>query len=210
MDLVKIKQILFDEMFDKIAWSGEKSGKYYHGERVAKLALTLKKYILPDDDGSHDDIITVAGWFHDISNGEENHALVGAEKTKVLLGEYCTEYEMREIYDIMYRHDDRFSDRAEFSVYAKLQQDADHFDHFGTYNIWMGFVRRATRGGTIIEAIEGLKECQKEFEVYREQFNFGISTKIFDDRIEFFNDFVDRFSIEGIGGIWNEEKLCGE
>ena len=99
MDLEKIKQILFCEMHDKVTWLGEKSGKYYHGERVAELALTLKSYILPDDDGKHDDIIKVAGWFHDIMNGTgtDNHALTGAEKTKILLAEHCSEYEIREI-----------------------------------------------------------------------------------------------------------------
>ena len=205
MDLVKIKQILFDEMYEKVQWTGEKSGKYYHGERVAKLALTLKKYILPDDN-SHDDIIAAAGWFHDVMNGEENHTLAGAERTKILLAEHCSEWEMQEIYDIIYRHDERIADRNSFSVYAKIQQDADFLDHLGTYDIWTRFLRVSRNRATIVEAIDGMKEWQQELDTkYEDVLNFDISKRIYREKTEFHRYFTERFSVEGTGGIWNEE-----
>ena len=208
MNLVKIRQILFDEMYEKVQWSGEKSGKYYHGKRVAKLALTLKKNILPNDGDSHDDIITVAGWFHDVMNGTDGHALAGAERTKILLSEHCSEYEMQEIYDIIYRHDDRHSDRNSFSVYAKIQQDADHLDHFGAHDIWARFVTLSLNSRTIAEVIEYVKEWQKSVGTrFEEELNFDISKKIHREKAEFFHSFAERFITEGTGKIWNKDII---
>jgi len=82
MDLEKIKQIAFDEMSEKVHWSGEKGQKLYHGERVAKLALALKKYILPNDSGKHNDIMTVAAWFHDNMHGEKKSRFIRSGKSK--------------------------------------------------------------------------------------------------------------------------------
>ena len=206
MNLTKIKQIAFNEISEKICWSGEKSEKYYHGERVAKLALTLREYILPGDD-SRDDIITVAGWFHDCAHGQDNHALAGAERAKILLAGHCSDDELREIYDIMYRHDDRDSDRALFSDYAKLQQDADHLDHFGTYIIWRNFVHASTVGRNIIEEIADLKEMQERMPEWGSGLNFDISRKIYREKSEFYDMFTERFSVEGTGGIWNENII---
>lgn len=210
MDLVKIKQIVFDEMSEKVHWSGEKGGKYYHGERVAKLALSLKKYILPNDSGDHDDIIRVAAWFHDCMHGESgnDHALTGAERAKILLANYCSENEMREIYDIMYRHDDRHSNRDVFSVYTKIQQDADHLDHIGMNMIWNEFLCSQYNGKNVYETIEKLKDMQNLFSTVTEaELNFDISKRICRERIEFSRLFVERFSIEGIGGLYNGENL---
>ena len=210
MDLIKIKQILHDEMFEKVSWTGEKSGKYYHGERVAELALNLKEYIQPGDNG-HDDIIRVAGWFHDVKNGEDNHALIGAERMKILLAEHCTESELAQIYEIIYRHDDRMADRDEFSLYAKIQQDADFLDHFGTYDIWQAFIIAGIGARTIFEEIARLKEwTPKLVEEYESLLNFDISKKIYREKVEFRRDFLERFEIEAMGGIFNEKIVSGE
>ena len=208
MDLVKIKQIAFDEMSEKVHWSGEKGYKLYHGERVAKLALALKKYILTNDSGEYDDIMTVAAWFHDNMHGEKEHSLAGAERAKILLTDYCSEYEMREIYDIIYRHDDRHSNRDEFSVYTKIQQDADHLDHIGASMIWTEFLYALHNRKNIFETIEKLEDMQNMFSTGTEaELNFDISKKICRERIEFSRLFLERFRIEGTGGIYNVENL---
>jgi uncharacterized protein len=210
MDLIKIKQVLYDEMFGKIDWRGEKSGKYYHGERVAELVLKLKRYIMPDD-GGHDDILKVAAWFHDVTNGRENHALTGAERTKILLAEHCSEDEIKKIYEIIYKHDDRTSDRNEFSVYAKIQQDADWLDHFGTYDIWQAFIMSVKDGNNIIEQIEDMKKWQIEIETkYESLLNFDISKKVYKEKAKFRRNFLERFEVEAMGGIWNEKIIIGE
>ena len=207
MDLVKIKQVAFDEIAGKMSWRKEKSEKYYHGERVAKLALTLREYIL--DNSEHDDIIKVAAWFHDCMHGTDNHGLDGAERAKELLAEHCSEYEMREIYDIIYRHDDRLSDRNEFSVYAKIQQDADFLDHFGTREIWAHFLIAGHSAKSIGEMLEELKEWRKWHEELltrvENEYNFDISKKIIREKLDFTRLFFERFSVEGTGGIWDEK-----
>jgi len=207
MNLTPIKQIAFDAIYEKISWYGEKSGKYYHGERVAKLALTLRKYILPDKN-THDDIITVAAWFHDILNGEHDHSLAGAEKTKILLAGHCTEYETQETYDIIYRHDERIADRDSFSVYAKIHQDADFLDHLGSFGIWQLFLDVPRRGRNIIETIEDMKKWLTDLETkYEYVLNFDVSKKIYREKVKFFRLFTERFSVEGTGGLWGENDI---
>ena len=205
MDLVKINQIAFDEMSEKVHWSGEKGYKYYHGKRVAKLALELKKYILPDDSGEHDDIMTISGWFHDCMYDEKEHHIAGAERAKILLANYCSEYELREIYDIIYRHGGR-SDSGD-SVYAQILQDADHIDHLGASMIWTEFLYALHNGKDIFETIAKMKEVQKIFGGTEAGLNFDISKKIRRERIEFSRLFIERFNVEGTGRIWSEKIL---
>lgn len=208
MDLVAIKQIAFDYMGNKSSHSWkEKGNKYYHGERVAKLIITLRQYILPGDD-SHDEILTVAAWFHDIMNGVENHAEEGARKTREVLAEYCSGYEIDEICKIISVHDDRYSDRNLFSDYIKLHQDADHLDHFGTFDVWMKFLHAIHCEDSIIDVIEWFQTTRRnQDKQYRNELNFEISQRIYDEKSEFVNSFGDRLGVEGTGGIWNEKEL---
>jgi uncharacterized protein len=208
MDLVAIKQLAFYYMGNKSSHSWKETGnKYYHGERVSKLIITLRQNILPNDD-SHDEILMVASWFHDIMNGIENHAEEGARRAREVLVEYCSEYEMDEIFKIISVHDDRHSDRSLFSDYIKLHQDADHLDHFGTFDVWTEFLHAIHHKRTIIEVIDWFQITRKtQDEHYRNELNFEISKKIYDEKSEFVNSFGNRLSVEGVGGIWNEKEL---
>lgn len=208
MDLVAIKQLAFDYMGNKSSHSWkEKGNKYYHGERVAKLIITLRQFVLPNNE-SHDEILTVAAWFHDIMNGVENHAKEGARKTRDVLSKYCSEYEIDEICKIISVHDDRYSDRSLFSDYIKLHQDADHLDHFGTFDVWTEFLHAIHHDRTIIDVIEWFQTTRRSQDKhYRNELNFEISRKIYDEKSEFVNSFGERFSVEGVGNIWNEKEL---
>lgn len=208
MDLIAIKQLAFEEMGNKSSHSWkEKGNKYYHGERVAKLIITLRKYILPYDD-SYDEILTVAAWFHDIMNGIEDHAKEGAKKTREVLAGYCSEYEIEEICKIISVHDDRYSDRSLFSDYTKLHQDADHLDHFGTFDVWMEFIHAVHHNRTIIDVIEWFQTTRRDQDKhYRNELNFEISKRIYDEKSEFVKSFGERLSVEGVGGIWNDKEL---
>lgn len=211
MDLVKIKSLAYELMGNKSShdWK-EKGNKYYHGERVSKLVLKLRKYILPNDD-SHDDILTAAALFHDIMNGDENHGEEGAKRTREILSEHCTEYELDEICSIINVHDDRSSDHILFSDYIKLHQDADHLDHFGTYDVWMEFLYAIKHDMTITDVIDWFQNTRRNKDKqYKEELNFKISKKILDEKCEFVHYFGDRLSVEGIGGIWNEIKIMND
>lgn len=205
MDLTAIKEVAFEQLGNRSShpWK-ERGNKYYHGERVAKLAIKLRRYIIPGDE-SHDDILTVAAWFHDIMNGAENHAEEGAKKTRELLAGYCSQYETEEICRIIAVHDDRHSDRSLFPDYVKLHQDADHLDHFGTFDIWIRFFYAAHHDETINEVVDWFKSTYiDEIDKYREELNFEISKKIYDEKSEFVRNFSNRMSIECDGGIWDE------
>jgi HD superfamily phosphodiesterase len=208
MDLIAIKKLAFDILGDTNShpWK-EKGNKYYHGERVASLVLQLRKIILPEDE-SRDDILTVAAWFHDVMNGQEDHARKGANKTREILSGYCTEKELNSICEIIAVHDDRNTGRDTYSDYIKLQQDADLLDHFGTFDIFNGFLYSVPHNQTILDVLDWIENYRPtEDERYRNELNFNISKKIYDEKSSFVKRFGDRFKVEVTGGIWNLDKI---
>jgi len=206
MDMKLIKETAFEIMGNKSSHEfKEKGNKFYHGERVAALAMKLRKLVLPDDD-SHDEIMTVAAWFHDIMNGNDDHERKGAIKTRGVLSPYCTNEELNEICGMISVHDDRHSGRDTFSAYIKLHQDADHLDHFGTFDVWMSFIYAVPHHQTINDVKTWLLEKRPaENGKYRNELNFEVSRRIFDEKMEFLKYFSNRFGVEMSGGIWNED-----
>ena len=57
----------------------EPGNKFDHGIRTAKLAERLRTEICPDDTSVNPDVLTVAAWFHDLCNGQEDHENAGAD-----------------------------------------------------------------------------------------------------------------------------------
>lgn len=208
MDLEAIKKLAFDLMGNRNSHSWkEKGNKYYHGERVAVLALKLRKVILPEDE-SHDEILTVAAWFHDVANGKEEHARLGAEKVREVLASYCSEEELDAICDIISVHDDRYNGRETYSDYIKLQQDADLLDHIGTYDLWSHITYSITHDLPITESINWLHEARPtQDEQFRRELNYEVSRRIYDEKSDFVKYCGNRFKVEGYGGIWKEEEI---
>jgi hypothetical protein len=61
MDLQSIKLTMEKLMKNRFQHPDRGKGDaFYHSERVAKLSVSLRKIIFPNDD-SHDEILTVAG-----------------------------------------------------------------------------------------------------------------------------------------------------
>lgn len=207
MDLTAIKQIAFAEMGDKRSHPfKERGNKYTHGERVAKLAVRLRQLLFPEN-SELDDILTIAAWFHDICNGVDNHTELGAERTRELLTPYCTAEELEQICAIIAVHDDRKMVKT-YPDIIKLHQDADHLDHFGTFDVWICFQYAPPHDQTIDDAREWMRNVrQTENKQYRSELNFELSRRIFDEKAEFLQAFTERFAIESTGGIWNEELL---
>jgi uncharacterized protein len=208
MDLQAIRKIAYEILGSKKSHPWKEAGnKYYHGERVANLVITLRKHIFPDDH-SHDDILAAAALFHDILNGSERHAEEGSKTVREILSGYCTEYELGEICGIISVHDDRTSDYGNYSEYIKLHQDADHLDHFGTFDVWLEIIYSVNHDQSILDAVDWFKNIRmKESVKYRSELNYDISKKIFDEKDRFVSYFGQRLGVEGSGGIWNEEEL---
>lgn len=186
--------------------SNEKGEKFFHGQRVATLALTLRRRLYPDD-SSHDEILTAAAWFHDILNGETDHSLRGAERVRELLAPHCNADELDEICAIIRVHDDR-SPALAYSRYVQLHQDADHLDHFGVYDVWRAFIYAIPHEQTMPETLEWMaRERPKLNERFRKELHFELSKRIFDEKMDFLDQFTKRFEVECSGGIWDAERL---
>lgn len=211
MDLTQIKKIASEQMENERShpWK-ERGNKYYHGERTAKLAVTLRSLIFPED-SSHDGILTVAAWFHDIANGVDEHGIKGAEKTRELIFNLCSPAELDEICGIIAVHDDRSSDRTLFSDWAKLHQDADFLDHVGTYDVWMNFLYAVPHEKTINEISDYMvNERPEVIARCRKELNYELSRVIYDEKAEYQKSFTDRFSVELSGQIWKLEEIVSK
>jgi hypothetical protein len=174
---------------------------YHHCVRVAKLTVTLRKLILPDDD-SHDDILTAAGLCHDLAKGMPEHARYGAALAREALAGLCTAGELDEVCGIINLHADR--GHSEYSNWVKLHQDADHIDHLGTYFIWFTFAHRAWRHeGDIAEIARWQVQKQyKNREPWLDELNFEISREIGAEKFDFQTAFFERMRAEANGDIW--------
>lgn len=207
-NLERIRQIAVEQMKERKSheWK-ERGNKFYHGERVARLALTLRDILFPGDD-SQDDILTVAAWFHDIRNGEKNHSQLGAELTRELLNGLCAPEELDTICGIIEIHDDRKCDRERVSTLAKLHQDADNLDHFGTFEIWSKFIYVISHDMNMSDAVASFLNGRcKKTGIYRAELNFELSRRIFDEKTAFMYRFMDRLAAESSGEIWNIDRI---
>ena len=207
MELSQIKQIIHAEMSDKRSAPYKEIGdKYTHGERTATLALRLRQLIFPDK-SNYDRILTVAAWFHDIRNGAANHCVLGAQHTKELLVNHIEAEELNQICHIIAVHDDR-NPNANYPDIIKIHQDADHLDHFGTLDIWRCAAHTPGQDRTLKDTMEFFHDVRPtESAKWRSELHFDISKRIYDDRERYMQSFIERLTIEGAGGIWNEEMI---
>lgn len=205
MDLQLIKQRAFQHLGKRKAHRHREVGFiYYHGARVAKLVINLRKLVLPGD-SSKDEILQAAAYFHDVAKGIEPHAKYGAVLVQELLQDLCTESELKEISDLIACHAMR--KKRQYNVYEMLLQDADLLDHFGTIDIWMSFCYCAIDDESIEYSIEFYDTEFKELaDKNRSLLNFEVSEQIFDEKLAFENSFMERLAIENRGDIVGFDK----
>ena len=213
MNLNIIAKIVSDEMAHKRSRKWNEIGdKYFHGQRVAKLAVRLRELIFPQLTDK-DDILTVAAWFHDICNGHPKfhkiHGKKGAELVRELLANHCTAAELDEICAIIAAHDDRITESDSLSL--KLQQDADHLDHFGADEILEECSYTAVHELSRIATITELqRRIEDKGEIWRNQLHFKLSRRIFDEKHAFVGAFIERYMVEIAGEIRDEARLLSE
>lgn len=195
-----IKDICITEMRNSSSHPfKEKGNKYYHGQRVAKIIEQLCKIIKY---GDNTDILTVSAWFHDICNGSENHEVLGADKTCILLKEYCSEYELSSIRTLISTHDSR--KKPELSIESQILQDADLLDHYGAFEVWSTFGYAFKENFSMTETAELMvRNYTEEFEQERNQLHFEISQKIYNEKRQYVVEFVNRMKEESLGKIVN-------
>ncbi|MBQ7982537.1 MAG: HD domain-containing protein [Clostridia bacterium] len=181
------------------AWK-EPGNKFDHGIRTAKLAERLRTAICYDDPTVNADVLTVAAWFHDLCNGQEDHEAAGAAALPTLIGDLVTEEELCAVCDLVRVHDHRCKDiplserLAHYPPSVLLLQDADFLDHLGTYDIWITFSEFAYRKKTPMDyAVQFTDGSFDRFAArWRREINYPLSLEIFEEKIAFEVSFAQR------------------
>jgi len=202
LKLDKIEAIAIEKMERcKAAFDRESGFIYQHGKRTAAIALKLRKIVQPDDAGK-DDLLYVAGLFHDIGKGNEPHWETGAILARELLAECCNPAELEEIIQMIRLHNQRKSGH-EYPTLVKIIQDADLLDHFGTLEIWLSFWHNAARDQGIPEMLQYWQSAkyQKYLKKMRKLINYEISEQIYDERVQYTGQFIRRFLNEMQGEL---------
>lgn len=211
MDFVRLNGIAEKLLKKRKAHPERERGSIYeHGQRVARLAVLLRKEIVPEDD-SRDDILRLAGMFHDIGKGIEPHAEFGAPIMLQAVRGVVSDEEAAEAARLIAAHCDRRPQEDVHDVWVRLIQDADLLDHIGTYTIWMDIQYAAYQDAGAEETAQRMEKGAEEYARHcRSLLNFDLTKRIYDDRIALYMEFVARFSAEARGRIYGEERFLGK
>lgn len=204
MDMNEVKEIARKTMSKRKSHLNRERGFiYYHGQRVANLAMNLRKNLFPHE-STMDDIIYAGALFHDVTKGIEPHHLTGAELVHTLLNSACSAEELAGISEIIRHHNTRKqADSPDLPYYMKLVQDADILDHFGSMEIWLKFVYSGNNEENVFDAIQlwDSENYAKYVASSREVLNYELSKDIFDQKLIFVEQFQARFRAECNGEI---------
>ena len=197
MDFEKLNAVAQKMMQRRKAHPERESGSIYeHGQRVAKLALELRREVVPGD-SSMDNILRLAGIFHDIGKGIEPHAAFGAPIMQQAVRGIVSDDASAEAARLIAAHCDRRPDDPDHDVWTRIIQDADLLDHIGTYTIWMDIQYSASRDESFSSLARRLAENAGEYaRHHRPLLNFPVSRAIFDDRIAIYLEFAERIQTE--------------
>ncbi len=182
---------------------------FNHGRRVGFLATKLRSLVAADYP-EFDDLIYLAGLYHDIGRGIEPHSWSGAVLAREILKEHLAKEELETVLDIISNHN-RILPGAEHPFYIRVIQDADLLDHMGTMEVWLKFFDFSSRGDGPEGVLEYWKseDYQRKTVQWRNRLNFEESKKIFDERMEFLKRFIRRMERENNGEIFGLEEMEG-
>ena len=98
--------------------------------------------------------------------------------------------------------------KNKYTDLIKIHQDADHLDHFGTLDIWRSVAYTIGNDRTIEDAIGFFKTGRDSEPIrWRDELHYEVSKRIFDDREQYMQSFIERLTVEGVGEIWDEGAL---
>jgi len=200
MDIEKIEQVACDSMAGRKELREREPGwLYYHGRRTAKIAMWLCEEL---DLNVDRDAVYAGALFHDIGKGSESHNEIGVAITRELLNDLCTSGELDIICDIVRNHNQR-EHSSSWSVAVRIVQDADLIDHVGPIVPWLAFYWSGTHNETIHDHIRFVRgeENERYRKRMREGLSFDVSRRIFDERVDFEEQFFAQFHRVYMEGI---------
>ena len=203
MDFDRLNELAFSLMGRRKAHHERETGFIYeHGQRVANLSLELRRRLFPDD-ASFDDVLRCAAIFHDLGKGVGEHGHTGALLARDALKDLLTGDELDVVCDLIRVHNKRRPDDESVSPAARLLQDADVLDHFGSCEVWLNVSYSRYLNQNFRESLAFYKEqWPDEVRKCRESLNFELSKVIFDDKIAFSNLYAARLEKESRGEIF--------
>ena len=200
MDIEKIEAIAHAEMVSRQDHGGREPGWIlYHGKRTGKIAMHLAESLGQDIDL---DCLYVAGLFHDVGKGADDHNKVGARRTRELLVGLLPEDALDRVCETIRVHNKRMM-ADDFWDMTKLVQDADLVDHVGCIDVWMALYFSGSQGQSIHDHLAWFRgeECREFRHYMRTHLNFDVSRSMFEERIQsadrFFAD-LHRTYFEGM------------
>lgn len=201
MDWIAIDELAAKLMKNRKAHKERERGfVYYHGKRVGSSAIELRKLVLPQD-GSGDDMLRLAGMFHDVGKGLSPHARFGAPIfIEAMKGYVDDEALVLKCAEIISHHGDRQPEESPYDIWTQLIQDADLLDHSGSYGVWMNAQFYSYFEGCMSDGAKYHSETSEQY--YQDNvglLNFEISRKIFRDKINAEQAFFKRAAIEAEG-----------
>ena len=199
MDKEKIRMLAKKYMRERKTHREREIGAvYFHGLRVEKGAVELRRMLTEDD--SWDDRLRCAALFHDVGKGIGKHAHTGALLAADLLGDELTEEETRDVTALIEAHQDRKPGTDGHSFWQKILQDADLLDHYGAQGIWMCCCYYASHEEEMNQVPDFYDtEWPKQMKEHRALLNFDVSREIFDEKCRFEMEVARRMRLEGGG-----------
>ena len=189
MDIERMEAVAHAEMASRQDHGFREPGwTLYHGKRTGKLAIHLAELLGCSVDL---DRLYVAGLFHDVGKGADDHNEVGAKRTRELLSDLVPADALDGICETIRVHNQRKA-TDDYSDITKLVQDADLLDHVGHIDVWMALYYSGSQGQSIHDHLAWFTgdECREFREYMRTHMNFGLSLELFDQRIESADHFL--------------------
>lgn len=197
----QLTELAFKNMGRRKAHAERERGYiFYHCQRTAKLAINLRKQLMPEDD-SLDFVLYAGGLFHDVAKGIEPHNERGAVLVREILKGFVQDEQLEQIAELVRKHNKRKGPMPD-AEHVMLLQDADILDHFGTQEVWLKFMYGANHEESPLTAIEhwNSQGYRDYHEKMRSLLNYELSRQIFDEKIAFNTAFASRFAHESNGG----------
>ena len=191
MDIEQVEAVAHAEMAARKDQDFREPGWIlYHGKRTGKIAVHLAGLIECSIDL---DCLYVAGLFHDVGKGQDDHNEVGARRTRELLAGLLSEDDLDGVCETIRLHNQRKT-ADDFSEQLKLIQDADLVDHAGSIDVWSTLYYGGSQGESMHDRLAYLTgdDCRQSRDYMRTHMNFDVSLKMFDQR----TGAADRFFAE--------------